>query len=89
MTCCGVASGQNTAAQKSAGEHCFTMFSDVNGHLPTERKLVVLNDETTPTPYPPSWASRRSRSSPTSTSNPATSSPPWPPQPPPSSSGLA
>ena len=43
-----VASGQNTAAQKSAVEHCFTMFSDVNGHLPTERKLVVLNDETTP-----------------------------------------
>ncbi len=42
------AAGQNTAAQKSAVEHCFTMFSDVNGHLPTERKLVVLDDETTP-----------------------------------------
>lgn len=24
------------------------MFSDVNGHLPTERKLVVLDDEATP-----------------------------------------
>jgi hypothetical protein len=42
------ATGQNTAAQKSAVEHCFTMFSDVNGHLPIERKLVVLNDEATP-----------------------------------------
>lgn len=42
------ASGQNNAAQKSAVEHCFTMFSDVNGHLPTEQKLVVLDDETTP-----------------------------------------
>ncbi|MCA1677340.1 MAG: DUF1828 domain-containing protein [Actinobacteria bacterium] len=41
------ASGRNTAAQKSAVEHCFTMFSDVNGHLPTERKLVVLDDEAT------------------------------------------
>ena len=42
------ASGRNNAAQKSAVEHCFTMFSDVNGQLPTERKLVVLDDETTP-----------------------------------------
>ena len=42
------ASGRNTAAQRSAMEHCFTMFSDVNGHLPTERKLVVLDDEATP-----------------------------------------
>ncbi|MGQ0776288.1 MAG: DUF1828 domain-containing protein [Pseudonocardiales bacterium] len=41
------ASGHNIAAQKSAVEHCFTMFSDVNGHLPTERKLVVLDDEVT------------------------------------------
>lgn len=39
------ASGQNTAAQKSAVEHCFTMFTDINGHLPAERKLVVLDDE--------------------------------------------
>ena len=42
------ASGQNNAAQKSAVEHCFTMFSDVNGNLLTERKLVVLDDEATP-----------------------------------------
>ena len=42
------ASGQNNAAQKSAVEHCFTMFSDVTGNLPTERKLVVLDDEATP-----------------------------------------
>ncbi len=42
------ASGQNTAAQRSAVERCFTMFSDVNGHLSTERKLVVLDDEATP-----------------------------------------
>ncbi|HET9255787.1 MAG TPA: hypothetical protein VFO16_11355 [Pseudonocardiaceae bacterium] len=42
------ASGQNTAAQRSAVERCFTMFSDVNSHLPTERKLVVLDDEASP-----------------------------------------
>ncbi len=42
------AAGQNTAAQRSAVERCFTMFSDVNGRLPTERKLVVLDDEATP-----------------------------------------
>ncbi|MGH3810663.1 MAG: DUF1828 domain-containing protein [Pseudonocardiaceae bacterium] len=42
------AAGQHTAAQRSAVERCFTMFSDVNGHLPTERKLVVFDDETTP-----------------------------------------
>jgi hypothetical protein len=42
------AAGQTTATQRSAVERCFTMFSDVNGHLPTERKLVVLDDEATP-----------------------------------------
>lgn len=42
------ASGQNTAAQKSAVEHCFTLFTDINGHLPAPRKLVVLDDETAP-----------------------------------------
>ncbi|MGH3999837.1 MAG: hypothetical protein ACRDTJ_20525 [Pseudonocardiaceae bacterium] len=48
------ASGQNTAAQRSAVERCFTMFSDVRStsflgeDLPTERKLVVLDDEATP-----------------------------------------
>jgi hypothetical protein len=26
----------------------FTMFSDANGHLPTERKLALLEDEVTP-----------------------------------------
>jgi hypothetical protein len=41
------ASGQNSAAQKPAVEHSFTMFSEVNGHLPTEQKLVVLDDEAT------------------------------------------
>jgi hypothetical protein len=29
------ASGQNNAAQKAAVEHCFTMFSDVDGNLRT------------------------------------------------------
>lgn len=42
------ASGRNTAVQKSAAEHCFTTFSDVNGQLPAERKLVVLDDEASP-----------------------------------------
>ncbi|MGH3874861.1 MAG: hypothetical protein ACRDSR_25720 [Pseudonocardiaceae bacterium] len=42
------AAGQNTAVQRSAVERCFTMFSDVNGHLSIERKLVVLDDEVTP-----------------------------------------
>jgi hypothetical protein len=42
------ASGQNNAAQRSAVERCFTMFSDVNGCLPPERKLVVLDDEAAP-----------------------------------------
>jgi hypothetical protein len=42
------AAGQTPATQRSAVERCFTMFSDVNGHLPTERKLVVLDDEATP-----------------------------------------
>lgn len=32
------AAGQNTTARRSAVERCFTMFSDVNGHLPAERK---------------------------------------------------
>jgi hypothetical protein len=47
------ASGQNTAAQRSAAERCFTMFSDVRStsflgeDLPTERKLVALDDEAT------------------------------------------
>lgn len=39
------ASRQNSAAQRSAVEHCYTMFSDVNGHIPADRKLVVLDDE--------------------------------------------
>lgn len=42
------ASGQNTAAQKSAVEHCFTLFADIDGHLPAARKLVVLDDEKAP-----------------------------------------
>lgn len=40
------AAGHNTAAQRSAAEHCYTMFSDVNGHVATDRKLIVLDDET-------------------------------------------
>ena len=39
------AAGQNAAAQRSAVEHCYTMFSDVNGHIPTDQKLVVLDDQ--------------------------------------------
>lgn len=38
------AAGQNAAAQRTAVEHCYTMFSDVNGHLAGDRKLVVLDD---------------------------------------------
>ena len=39
------AAGRNAAAQRTAVEHCYTMFSDVNGHLPSDRTLVVLDDE--------------------------------------------
>jgi hypothetical protein len=39
------AAGQNAAAQRTAVEHCYTVFSDVNGHLPSDRTLVVLDDE--------------------------------------------
>ena len=39
------AAGQNAAAQRSAVEHCYTMFSDVNGHIPIDQKLVVLDDQ--------------------------------------------
>lgn len=39
------AAGRNAAAQRTAVEHCYTMFSDVNGRLPSNRKLVVLDDE--------------------------------------------
>jgi hypothetical protein len=30
--------------RQRAVEHVFTMFSDVNGSLPSERKLVILNE---------------------------------------------
>lgn len=40
------ASGQNTAARRAAAEHSYTMFSDVNGHIPADRKLIVLDDDT-------------------------------------------
>lgn len=40
------ASGQNAAAQKVSMEHSFTLFSDVNGHVPVDQKLVVLDDDT-------------------------------------------
>lgn len=38
------AAGQSTASRQSSMEHCYTMFSDVNGHLPVEQKLIVLDD---------------------------------------------
>jgi hypothetical protein len=36
--------GESTQTRQRALEHAFTMFSDVNGQLPTERKLAVLSD---------------------------------------------
>jgi hypothetical protein len=36
--------GENNKSRQRALEHAFTMFSDVNGQLPTERKLAVLSD---------------------------------------------
>ncbi|MGH3695884.1 MAG: DUF1828 domain-containing protein [Pseudonocardiaceae bacterium] len=42
------ADGRHAAAQRSAVERCFTMFSDTNQELPTEQKLVVLDDEAAP-----------------------------------------
>jgi hypothetical protein len=41
-----VAGGRAQARQRAV-EHAFTMFSDVNGSLPTEQKLVVLAGGTT------------------------------------------
>jgi hypothetical protein len=37
-------SGNNNQTRQRAIEHAFTMFSDVNGSLSAERKLVVLNE---------------------------------------------
>lgn len=37
-------SGSNPKTRQRAIEHAFTMFSDVNGSLPGERKLIVLGD---------------------------------------------
>lgn len=37
-------SGNNNQTRQRAVEHAYTMFSDVNGSLPVERKLVVLNE---------------------------------------------
>ncbi|MGH7642034.1 MAG: DUF1828 domain-containing protein [Candidatus Dormibacteria bacterium] len=36
--------GESTQTRQRALEHAFTMFSDVNGQLPIERKLAVLSD---------------------------------------------
>jgi Domain of unknown function DUF1828 len=36
--------GKTLQDRQRSVEHAFTMFSDVNGTLPTERKLVVLSD---------------------------------------------
>lgn len=36
--------GNNLQTRQRALEHAFTMFSDVNGRLPTERKLAVLGE---------------------------------------------
>jgi hypothetical protein len=39
------ASGGTAHAQRSAVEHAFTAFSDINGEIRHDRKLVVLDDE--------------------------------------------
>jgi hypothetical protein len=36
--------GESLPARRRALEHAFTMFSDIDGQLPTERKLAVLNE---------------------------------------------
>jgi hypothetical protein len=36
--------GSTTGTRQRSVEHAFTMFSDINGNLPVNRKLVVLND---------------------------------------------
>lgn len=36
--------GESLQTRQRALEHAFTMFSDVNGQLPTERKLAVLSE---------------------------------------------
>ena len=36
--------GESAQIRQRAVEHAFTMFSDVNGALPPERKLVILNE---------------------------------------------
>lgn len=36
--------GKSLQIRQRAIEHAFTMFSDINGHLPAERKLVVLSE---------------------------------------------
>ena len=42
------AAGQNSAAQRAAAEHCYTMFSDVNGRVAADQKLVILDDDDAP-----------------------------------------
>jgi len=44
MTYVQAVAGANNHTRQRAVEHAFTIFSDVNGSLPTARKLVVLSD---------------------------------------------
>ena len=39
------ASGGTAQAQRNAVEHAYTAFSDINGEVTSDRKLVVLDDE--------------------------------------------
>lgn len=39
------AAGGTARAQRSAVEHAYTMFSDIDGMIPPESKLVVLDDQ--------------------------------------------
>lgn len=45
------ASGRTNANRQVAAEHCYTMFSDINGHIPPDRKLIVLDDQEADRPW--------------------------------------
>lgn len=40
------AAGQTSDQQRVSTEHCYTMFSDIDGQVSSDRKLVVLADDT-------------------------------------------
>ncbi|WP_233414156.1 DUF1828 domain-containing protein [Nucisporomicrobium flavum] len=48
--------GNSAPARKTAVEHAYTAFSDVNGTLARDRKLVIVNDQSTP-----SWSTTQLR----------------------------